>query len=190
MIAQMISLLVDVMAGFFVYLLLARFHFQWLRVPFRNPFGEFVIALTNWVVRPARRVIPSLAGLDLATLLCAWVLQTFAVWALLALRGWGFGDDAGEQFAWIAALACVDLARYSLHLLVFATLAQALLSWVNPHAPAIVVFDAFTRPFLLPLRRRIPPVANIDLSPLILLVLLQLALIPVGHLRSLVERMV
>ena len=56
----------DVVAGFFVYLLLARFLFQWLRVPFRNALGEFIIAATNWMVVPARRAIPSFAGLDLA----------------------------------------------------------------------------------------------------------------------------
>ena len=58
----MISFLVDTVAAFFVYLLLARFHFQWLGVPFRSQIGEFVIVATNWIVRPARRVIPPLAG--------------------------------------------------------------------------------------------------------------------------------
>ena len=65
MLQQIASFLVDVVVGFFVYLLLARFLFQWLRVPFRNVLGEFVIAATNWMVMPARRVIPALLGLDL-----------------------------------------------------------------------------------------------------------------------------
>ena len=75
MLQQIASFLVDVVVGFFVYLLLARFLFQWLRVPFRNVLGEFIIAGTNWMVLPARRVIPGLFGLDMASLVCAWLIQ-------------------------------------------------------------------------------------------------------------------
>jgi YggT family protein len=71
MLAQIGIFLVETVTGFFVIMLLARFHFQWLRVPFRNPAGEFVLATTSWMVVPARRVVPGLAGLDLASLLLA-----------------------------------------------------------------------------------------------------------------------
>jgi len=77
--------LVDTVFAFFVMLLLARFHFQWLRVPFRNPIGEFVLATTSWMVMPVRRVIPGLAGLDLATLLLALALQCLAIWIKAAI---------------------------------------------------------------------------------------------------------
>ena len=66
--------LIDIVATFFVVSLLLRFHFQWLRVPFRNPVGQFVLATTNWMVVPARRVVPGLAGLDLGTLSGDFVL--------------------------------------------------------------------------------------------------------------------
>src|SRR6266849_3218886 len=79
--------LVDTVFAFFVLLLLARFHFQWLRVPFRNPVGEFVLATTSWIVMPARRVIPGLAGLDLPTLLLAGVLQALGLWLQAAIAG-------------------------------------------------------------------------------------------------------
>ena len=187
MLIQIALLLVDVVAGFFVFVLLARFHFQWLRVPFRNGLGEFILATTNWIVRRARRVIPALAGLDLATLLPAWLIQVLALWALESLRGGELEAEIGTLIAVLAALALVDLLRYSLYILVFAVIVQAVLSWVNPHSPVAPVFDAITRRFLRPLRRFIPPVANIDLTPLILIVLLQVLLIPVWHLRALVE---
>src|SRR4051812_50081357 len=87
MFVQIASLLIDTVVAFLVFLLLARFHFQWLRVPFRNPMGEFVLALTNWVVMPARRVIPGLAGLDLATLILAWAFQALGLWAQAAMLG-------------------------------------------------------------------------------------------------------
>ncbi len=184
MLSQIGQLLVDAVAGFFVYLLLARFHFQWLRVPFRNPAGEFVVAMTNWIVVPARRVVPPLAGLDLATLAAAWLLQGLAQWALGMLRGWEPGAAPGLAAALLAALALVDLVRYSLHILVFAVLVQVILSWVNPYAPMAHVFGALTRPFLRPIRRLVPPVANFDLSPLVLLLALQVVLIALAYLRA------
>jgi YggT family protein len=176
--AQIALLLVDTVVAFFVFVLLARFHFQWLRVPFHNPLGEFILATTNWCVRPARRFIPGLAGLDLPTLLLAWLAQALGLWAQAAIAG------AAHGIAAVAAVAAVDLARYSLYILVFAVIVQVVFSWLNPHAPMAPMFDMVTRPFLRPLRRFIPPVGNIDLTPLVLLVILQIALIPVGHLRA------
>src|SRR4051794_4942783 len=89
MFAQIATFLIDTIVSFLVFLLLARFHFQWLRVPFRNPMGEFLLATTNWIVVPARRVIPGLAGLDLSTLLVAWGLQAAGLWAQAAVGGAG-----------------------------------------------------------------------------------------------------
>ena len=177
MLGQIASLLIDVVAAFFVFLLLARFHFQWLRVPFRNPLGEFILATTNWCVVPARRVIPGLAGLDLPTLLLAWLIQALGLWAQTAIAG------ALPGIAALAALAAVDLLRYSLYILVFAIIVQVVFSWVNPHAPFAPLFDLLTRPFLRPLRRIVPPIGSFDLTPLVLLVLIQVLLIPVGYLR-------
>ncbi len=185
MFSQIAQLLVDVVAGLFVFLLLTRFLFQWLRVPFRNPLGEFVVATTDWMVRPARRVVPALAGVDLATLLLAWLVQLIALYALYVIRGWEFGSSPGIALAILAVLALLDVVRYSLYILVFAVIVQVVLSWVNPHAPVAPIFDALTRPFLRPIRRYVPPVASVDLSPLVLLVLLQVLLIALAHLRTL-----
>jgi YggT family protein len=181
---QIVEFLVDAVAAFFVFLLLARFHFQWLRVPFRNPIGEFVVACTNWIVHPARRVVPSLGGLDVATWLAAWLVQGCALYVTLALRGWELGARLGTALAALAALALVDLVRYSVYILVFAIIVQAIMSWANPYHPFAAVFDAMTRRFLRPLRRLVPLIANVDLSPLVLIVLLQVLLIPLAHLRA------
>ncbi|HEU4351883.1 MAG TPA: YggT family protein [Burkholderiales bacterium] len=177
MFTQIGVFLVDAVASFFVFMLLARFHFQWLRVPFRNPVGEFVLATTNWMVVPARRAIPGLAGLDFASLLLAWVVQGLGLWLQAAILG------VEPGFGMLAAVALVDLMRYSLYILVFAVIVQAVLSWVNPYTPLAPAFDTITRPFLRPLRRYVPPVGNVDLTPLILLVILYVALIVVNHLR-------
>jgi YggT family protein len=180
--AQIVEFLVDAAAAFFVFLLIARFHFQWLHVPFRNPIGEFVVACTNWIVYPARRVVPSLGGLDLASWLAAWLLQGCALYVTLALRGWDAGSRIGAALAGLAALAFVDLLRYSVYILMFAIIVQVILSWVNPYHPFAAVFDAMTRRFLRPLRRIVPSIANVDLSPLVLILLLQVLLSPLAHL--------
>ena len=177
MFTQIGVFLVDTIVAFFVFMLLARFHFQWLRVPFRNPVGEFVLATTSWLVVPTRRVVPGLAGLDLPTLLLAWLLQALGLWAQAAMLG------AEPGALTVVAIALVDLLRYSLYILVFAVIVQALLSWINPYTPLAPVFDALTRPFLRPLRRFVPLAGNIDLTPLILLVALYVLLIMVNHLR-------
>jgi YggT family protein len=174
---QIANLLIDTVVSFFVFVLLARFHFQWLRVPFRNPMGEFVLATTSWAVMPARRVIPSLAGLDLATLLLAWLAQALGLWAQFAIAG------AEPTPLALAAVAAVDLVRYSLYILIFAVFVQVAISWINPDAPLGPLFDLLTRPFLRPLRRYVPPVGRVDLTPLVLLVILYVLLIPLNYLR-------
>ncbi|MBM3351815.1 MAG: YggT family protein [Betaproteobacteria bacterium] len=178
MLSQMASLLVEVVAGFFAYTLLARFHFQWLRVPLRNPIGEFILAVTNWMVVPARRVIPSLAGFDLASLLLAFAIRGAAIWALAAIAG--VQPEPGR----LSGLAAVTLLRYSLHILVLAIIVQAVLSWVNPYNEMAGIFNALTRPFLAPIRRFVPVMGGLDLSPLVLLVILQLLFIPLEHLQA------
>jgi YggT family protein len=179
MFGQIAIFLIDTVVSFIVLLLLARFHFQWLRVPFRNPVGEFLVATTNWIVLPARRVIPGLAGLDLATLLTAWMVQALGLWAKLAIAGSEPGVVA------LLAVAALELVRFSVYILVFALIVQAVFSWVNPSAPLAWIFNAMTQPFLRPLRRFIPPVGGIDLTPLVLIVALQVLIFPINYLQAL-----
>jgi YggT family protein len=174
---QIASFLVDTVVTFFVFLLLLRFHFQWLRVPFRNPFGEFVLGTTSWLVVPARRVVPSLRGLDLATLLLAWTAQALGNWLQYSIRG------ADPALAALLTAAGLDLLRYSLYILMGAVIIQVVFSWMNPYTPIAPLLDAMTRPFLRPLRRFVPPIGNIDLTPLVLVVVLQVVLIVIGNLR-------
>ncbi len=185
MLTDMASLVVEAVGSFFVFTLLIRFAFQWLRVPFHNPLGEFVVVVTAWMVTPARRLVPPLAGLDLATLLLAWLAQLVTLYAQYTIRGWEFGSAPGIALTGLALLALLDLVRYTLYILVFAVIVQVVLSWVNPHSPVAPIFDALTRPFLRPIRRFVPPIAQVDLSPLVLLVVLQVLLIPLAHLRVL-----
>ena len=178
MLGQIGTFIVDTIFSLFVYLLLARFHFQWLRVPFRNPIGEFLLACTNWLVVPVRRIVPGLAGLDFATLLLAWLVRALGLWVVAAIAG------ASPHIAAILAVAAVDLLRFSIHILIFAIFLQVVFSWINPDAPMAPFFDVITRPFLRPLRRFIPPIGRVDLTPLVLLLVLYVIEIPLTHLRA------
>ena len=75
MLAQIILFVLDTVCGFLTLALLVRFALQWARAPFRNPLGQFIVAVTDWMVRPMRRAVPGLFGLDMASLLLAWLWQ-------------------------------------------------------------------------------------------------------------------
>lgn len=183
MISQIINLLIDTLGTLLVYVLLLRFHMQWLRAPFRNPVGELVTGLTNWAVLPLRRFIPGLLGLDVATLLLAWLLQALMAALLMSLRGHDFTAMSGVAFAVLAALSAIELLRMSVMLLIAAAIGQALLSFIAPHSPIAPLLDALTRPFYRPFRRFTPPLGSIDLSPLFLVLAAQVAIIVLERLR-------
>ena len=189
MLGRILSIIIDVIGSFFVYLLLVRFHFQWLRAPFHNQAGEFVIACTNWIVKPARRVIPPVLGLDLASFVAAWLLQIVCVGLLLMIAGNDLSSAPGIAFGVIAGLSLVDLLQYSLRILMFVVILQAVLSWVNPYNPLQPLLGALTRPFLRPIQRFIPPVGGVDLSPLVLIVIVLILHEPLAALRELVRNL-
>ena len=165
--------------------LLLRFYLQWVRAPYRNPLADFVNALTDFMVRPARRVLPGLWGIDLPTLLLAWLMQLLEWLIVLQVRGFRFGAEVGLALVGIAAVAAVAVAQMLVYIVLFSTLLQALLSWINPGSPITPLLDAMTRPFLRMFRRRIPPIGNVDLSPLFLMVACQLLLmLPIAWLEG------
>jgi len=83
----------------------------------------------------------------------------------------------------ILAIAMVELLRFSVYLLIGVVLFSAVLSWVNPHAPLAPLFNNLSRPFLRPFQRLIPPIAGVDLTPLVLLLVLQIVLMLLAWLR-------
>ena len=176
MLEPAIRLVLDTVFGLITYSFLLRFAMQWLRAPFRNPLGQAVVALTDWAVKPARKVIPGYKGLDFSTLLLAWLSQFLWHCAIAVLVGGGSFD--GSTWATFALLSCVDLLKALIWLLIIVVIVQAVLSWVAPDGPFAGTLNAMTFRFLAPIRRRVPPVGGtLDLSPLILIVVLQLILI-------------
>ncbi len=177
MIDQAAKLIVDVAFGLIVYALIVRFLMQQMRAPFRNPIGQAVMALTDWIVKPLRKIVPGFGGVDWASLLAAFLFQLAWLLALYAIFGSGFGFS-GAGVIYLLAAALLELVKAVLWLLVFVVIVQAVLSWVAPDGPLAGLLNAMTFPFLRPLRRWIPPIGGaLDLTPLILIVILQLILI-------------
>lgn len=184
MLGNLLLLVLEAVLGFFALLLIARFYMQLSRVSFRNQVGHFVTALTDWVVLPTRRVIPGLLGLDVASLITAWLAESLLVLAELWLRGFSFSSSFGLATVLILALGMIETVRLFVFLMIGVVLISAVMSWVNPYSPFAPLFNALARPFLRPLQRVIPPISNIDLSPLVLLLMFQIVLMLLATLRA------
>jgi len=162
-------------ASFFSGLFVIRFLLQWARAPFRNPIGRFVMTLTDWGVLRLRRVVPGWRGNDLSSLVMAWLIETVVVIVALLLIDTpaGLGGNL-LPLAFIAGF--VEMLRMICYVILAAAIGVVVLSWVNPHAPMAPVLQSVAEPFLRPFQRVIPPIAGIDLSPLFLLLVLQVVL--------------
>ncbi|MFT3848938.1 MAG: YggT family protein [Propionivibrio sp.] len=165
------------LAEFLSILLLMRFFMQLFRASFSNQIGAFVVQLTNWLVLPLRRILPGVLGLDLSSLLPAYLLQVIVVFAALSLRPIPEILQPGSLAFLVLFGGLQGLLRTSIYLLIGLLILQAVLSWVNPASPIGRPIGQITDVFLRPIRRVVPPIANIDLSPLVAILLAQVVLI-------------
>jgi YggT family protein len=188
MIFQILALILQAVFGLFVTALLLRFWMQVFRVGFRNSVGGFVLAVTDWIVLPARRVIPALMGFDLASLICAWLAQAIFRYLLLLLTMSLLGSSSGLVIPYVLIGSLFDLMRYSIYLLGAVVVLQVLISWINPYSTMGPAIEPVLRPFYRRIRRVIPPIRGIDFSPLILLLMLQIFLILLGGLYEMIMR--
>lgn len=177
---QILIFLLDTILGLFSLALLLRFYFQLLRLPYYNSVSQFLVAVTDFIVRPARRVIPGWGGMDLSTLILAWLLECLIITSVYMVQGYNFGANIGTASGAMGLLGIVEIIKMTLYIVLLAIIMQAVLSWINPHSPLAPLLDSFTRPFLTVFRKRIPPIANVDLSPLFALIIIQLLLMVVA----------
>jgi len=183
MLIQILIFLLDTSLGLFSLALLLRFYMQLLRAPYRNPLSQFLVAVTDFIVRPARRVIPGFKGMDLSTLLLAWLAQCILLTGVHILQGYEFSSNMGIAIGGLALLGLMEIIKMTLYIILVAIIVQAVLSWFNPNSPLAPTLDSFTRPFLGVIRKRIPPVGSVDLSPLFVVVFIQLLLFVVAQLQ-------
>ncbi len=191
MLTDALRFLLNVAFGLVVYTALLRFIMQWMRAPFRNPVGQAVTVLTDWAVKPVRKILPGYGGYDWASLVVAWLLQALWLAALTALSAPVSAMLSGATVGFIAAFAVIELVKAAIWIVIVAVFVQAVLSWVAPDGPLAGVLNALTFPLLMPIRRVIPPLGGaLDLSPLIVIVLAQLVLmLPVAWLEQAVAQL-
>lgn len=175
---QIISFLLDVAAGLFGGACLLRLYMQYQRIPFGNPVGRFVFALTDWLVLPLRRILPAVGRWDTASLVGAFLLE-LAQFGLLWLM-----VDGGASAGMLPVLALFGVLRLAISGLTGLVIIYAVLSWVQTDSPIVDVIDRLCAPLLRPWRKLIPLVGGIDLSPLAFLLVLQVAAIVLAYLQA------
>ena len=138
---------------------------------------------TDWAVLPARKMVPGLFGLDMASLVLAWLVQSIYIGVLLAITGLHGGMSVGALgIALIAGL--IEALRLGVYLAMASIIISAVFSWMSPHAAIAPAVHRLAEPLLRPFRRVIPLVGGVDLSPLFALLVLQALLIVLGSVRA------
>gem|GEM_PF-23367 len=178
MLFQIVSFLLDVVVGLLTGVCLLRMYMQAQRIPFGNPVGQLVFALSDWIVMPLRRVIKPAGRWDMSSLIAAFLLQMLQFVLLWLLMG---GQSNVLALPW---LALCGLARVALSGMVGVLLIYVILSWVQPQSPMYGVLQRLSEPMLRPIRRIVPLIGGIDLSALVALVLLQIALMVLGYIQG------
>ncbi|OOZ36794.1 hypothetical protein BOW51_05555 [Solemya velesiana gill symbiont] len=169
--------LVHLIFGVYATIVLLRFLLQLMRADFFNPISQFVVKLTTPVLNPLHRIIPGVAGLDIASLTLAWLVKSVEL--LLIMLIIGIDTNLLAAFSW----AVPELIALLINIFFFAILLQVILSWINPggYNPAASLLHSLTEPLLRPARRVLPELGGIDISPMLVMAglwLLQMLLIP------------
>ena len=182
MLYQITSLLLEVAAGLIAGTCLLRLYMQYQRISMSvrsgNPLAKFIFALTDWLVLPLRRVIPAAGRWDLASLVGAFLMQLALQAVLWLLRG------ASESVAAVGIYAVFGLARMAISGMTGLVIIYAILSWMQTRSVGADFLERLVLPVLLPIRRVVPLVGGIDLSPLVLLLILQVAGIVLGSIQA------
>jgi len=181
MLYQIIFLLLEVVTGVLGGACLLRLYMQHQRIPMSarsgNPLGRFIFAMTDWLVLPLRRVVPSLGRWDMASLVAAFLLELIQ-FSLLWLLG------TGGSYLSVLILAAFGVVRLAISGLSGLVIVYAILSWLQTSTVLTDVIERLCAPPLMPIRRVLPLVGGVDLSPLVLLLLLQVAAILLGGLQA------
>lgn len=173
------TLLVETLFSIYIVSVLLRLLLQISRADFYNPFSQFLVRFTNPPLLPLRRVIPGLAGLDLASVVLLLVLQLLKLFLLALLQGYT------PQVGMVVILAIAQLLELTIWVFIIAIFIRVLASWFTaPYGgnPFLDLVTSVTEPLMRPARRYIPPMSGVDLSPIAVLLILQLLLLLISNL--------
>ena len=169
-IGDFLAFVINLGFGLYIFLVLLRFLLQLVRADFRNPVIQMLVRATNPPLRPLRRIIPGLGGVDMAAVILLLLLQFGQIIIIGLLPGHSAVAPPGFFF-----LAIGLLIDHIVWLYVFSIAIQVIISWVNPttyQQPLGILVLQLNEPFLRPLRRKLPPLSGFDITPIIFVVLL------------------
>lgn len=176
------TFVIETIFSLYILIVMLRLLLQLVRADFYNPVSQGIVRLTQPPLKALRRVIPGVAGIDLASVVLLLALQMIELWLVLLM----LGRDAA--LAGLVMLSVARLLELLIYVFLFAILALVILSWVQPNAynPVVSLVDSIASPLMRPARRLLPPMGGLDLSPIVVLlvlgVLLRLLVAPLEHL--------
>ena len=176
------TFLIETFFGLYILIVMLRLLLQWARADFYNPLSQFIVKATQPVLAPLRRALPSVGRFDLACLAFLIALQFLELWFITGI----LGQRAPVSAIFVFSLA--ELVQLAIYVFLFSILIQVIMSWINPHSynPLLGVLYSLNEPLLTPARRLVPPIGGLDLSPIAVMVVLQLvSILLVGPLRQL-----
>ena len=161
--------LIDVLVGLYIMVVLLRFFLQYFRADFYNPLSQFVIKATDPLVKPLRKIIPGLGGIDLSTLILAYLIILAKFYLLLAISG-----QLSSNIIFIVFLAVVELMESILGLFMYMIFIRIILSWISPggHNPMLAVIGQISEPVISMFRRILPPMSGFDFAPMLALIMI------------------
>ena len=164
------NFIIKTLGSLYLLIVLLRFILQLVRANFYNPLCQFIVKATQPLLKPLRRVIPSMFGLDMSSLVLALILQMLLIAVILLLKG--------SMVNWLFLLPWALIALFSLFLniIFYAMIISVILSWVAPgsHNPGAELVAQITEPVLAPFRRIIPNLGGLDISPIFAFIVIQL----------------
>jgi len=163
------AFLISAIFGIYILAVMLRFLFQWVRADFSNPISQFIYKVTNPPLMPMRRFIPGFRGLDIAALLLLLILQCIEFYVVGLLPG-----HAVPGFPGVIPWAIAELVSLWINIYIFGIIILAVISWINPmgYNPIVGLLGQLTNPIMQPIRRFIPPMSGLDLSPMFALFVL------------------
>ena len=177
MLYPVLSFLLEVAVTLIGGAALMRLIMRWRRMSMGNPVGRLVQALTDWLVLPLQRLLPPGQRLDSASLLATWLLKLLQYVVLMSLLG-------QSRWALLPVLALLGVAKLAVSVITALVIIGAILSWTQSRTLGTDVIERLCEPLLAPVRRIVPLVGGIDLSPLVLIVGLQVVSIVLSSLQA------
>jgi len=174
------TFLVTVIFGFIILMVMLRFILQWVRADFYNPISQFIVKVTDPMLKPLRRVIPGFAGMDMAAIVLMLILKVIELLLVLAISGKSFHILA------IMIFSITDLLSLLLYVFIFSIFIMAIASWIAPgnYNPVLNLIHQIIAPVVGPIQRRMKPVSGIDLSPMVALLILFLVVKAIPYLQA------